>query len=121
MWQPLRSEAIIHLPSTTLLRQNPDFRVHEHRCKVKQRRELNASIHGALHSRVAGMVVCVLCSVRIAGDVISCSGGFWSACWSDVIARMRVVTVANARSDRQLAARSGQWTRQAKEAIDQAL
>lgn len=45
--------------------------------------------------------------LRMVADVISCSGGFLSACWFDVIARMVAVTVPNAAFERLLAARSG--------------
>ena len=49
----------------------------------------------------------LLALMRIAAEVISCSGGFWSACWSDVIARMVAVPMPNAAFERQLAAKNG--------------
>ena len=42
----------------------------------------------------------VFVQVRITAEVISCSGGFWSACWSDVIARMVTVPMPNAAFER---------------------
>jgi hypothetical protein len=38
----------------------------------------------------------------IAVEVISCSGGFWSVCWPDVIAKMVAVPVPNAAFERLL-------------------
>lgn len=42
------------------------------------------------------------CILRITAEVVSCSVGFWSACWSDVIARMVAGTVPNAAFERLL-------------------
>ena len=40
-------------------------------------------------------------------EVIICSGGFWSACWSDVIAKMVAIPVSNAAFERRVSAKSG--------------
>ena len=42
--------------------------------------------------------------MRIAAEVSISFVGFWSACWSDVIARIVYVPVSNAAIERQLAA-----------------
>ena len=42
--------------------------------------------------------------MRIAAEVISLCGGLWSACWSDVLARMVTVPVPAAAFKRQLVA-----------------
>lgn len=44
--------------------------------------------------------------MRITAEVISCSGGSWSACWSDVIARMVAVQPPISAFERQFSAKS---------------
>ena len=72
----------------------PAAEAHDLACGMHHQLKLLAIFRVAKHPRP------VFFQVRITAEVISCSGGFWSACWSDVIARMVTVPMPNAAFER---------------------